>query len=53
MIYLAVICTFIQHTAQMLGLRYYGLVFDYDCTKITARDVEQPFVQYMKLFGYL
>ena len=43
----------LQNTARMLGLRYYGMTYTYDCFRITAEDVEKPFVRYMRLLGYV
>ena len=44
---------FLQNTARMLGLRYYGMAYTYDCFRISAEDVEKPFVRYMRLLWYL
>jgi hypothetical protein len=42
-----------QRMASVLGMRYYALAVDDTCMVVTAADVEKPFVEYMRLLGYL
>lgn len=38
-----------RNMAQALGLRYYGLIYRYQCMKITDKQVEKPLLEYLNL----
>ena len=38
-----------RNMAQALGLRYYGLIYRHQCTKITDKQVERPLLEYLNL----
>ena len=38
-----------RNLAQALGLRYYGLIYNHQCMKITAKQIEKPLLEYLKL----
>ena len=42
-----------QRMASVLGMRYYSFTIDDTCMKVTATDIEKPFVEYMKLLGHM
>ena len=42
-----------QRMASVLGMRYYSFTINDTCMKVTATDIEKPFVEYMKLLGYM
>ncbi|KAK2138856.1 hypothetical protein LSH36_2308g00002 [Paralvinella palmiformis] len=36
-----------RNMAQALGLRYYGLIYKYQCMKITSKQIERPLLEYL------
>ena len=37
-----------RNMAQALGLRYYGLIYPYQCMQITPEQIERPFVDFIR-----